>query len=175
MNKTHTAFITFLMALGAAQVHAAPRKAEGKSVRDDRAAFEMIKDLEGSWAGKKGSGEPCAVDYKVTAGGTAVIETLFPGTEREMVTLYSLRGSRLILTHYCSLANQPRMAFRKSREPRTVMFEFAGGDNIDVKKDMHMHALALRQEGRDGLTAEWTLWQDGERARSERFDFRRKS
>ena len=47
--------------------------------------------------------------FRVTAGGSAVEETVFPGTEQEMVTLYFVRDGRLQLTHYCMAGNQPHM------------------------------------------------------------------
>lgn len=172
--RTHqAAFIAFLMALSATPGQAAPKKS-GRPIQNDHTAFELIKGLEGSWTGKKADGKPADVEYRVTAGGSAVLETLFPGTDHEMVTLYSMQRNRLVLTHYCALSNQPRMSFRRTRDPGTVHFEFVGGDNIDVKKDTHMHALDLRSEGKGALRAMWTLWEGGEAARDEIFEFRRK-
>ena len=46
---------------------------------------------------------------KVTAGGSAVHETLFPGSAHEMVSVYHLDGADLVMTHFCALGNQPRM------------------------------------------------------------------
>ena len=41
------------------------------------------------------------VTYKVTSGGSAVVETIGPGTEHEMVTVIHPDGDDLMLTHYC--------------------------------------------------------------------------
>src|SRR5438309_5279140 len=62
--------------------------------------FEKIKALAGEWEAK-GTGEHSGtVSYKVTAGGSAVLETLFGGSDHEMVTLYYLEGGDLAMTHY---------------------------------------------------------------------------
>ena len=53
--------------------------------------------------------------YAVTAAGSAVVETVFPGTEHEMVTVYHADGSDLVLTHYCMEGNQPRMRAKAAR------------------------------------------------------------
>src|SRR5262245_3514980 len=73
-----------------------------------QAAFERFKQLAGEWVGK-GEGPGMHVTYRVTSGGTAVIETDAPGTEQEMVTIIHPDGDDLILTHYCMLGNQPQM------------------------------------------------------------------
>ena len=43
--------------------------------------FERVKKLTGRWEGTMRHGdeeEPAAVEYQVTSGGSAVVETLFP-------------------------------------------------------------------------------------------------
>ena len=55
------------------------------------AAFARLKALEGEWTGTGGhrgeAKDPTTVLYKVTGAGSAVVETLFPGTPHEMVTV----------------------------------------------------------------------------------------
>lgn len=85
--------------------------------RGDRGAgtaalFEEVKKLEGRWqtpdADKDGKPDGVVV-YRVTSGGSAVEETMFPGMPQEMVTVYNQDGGRLAMTHYCMLKNQPRL------------------------------------------------------------------
>src|SRR4051794_24779807 len=75
--------------------------------------FERIKSLSGEWKVSEGSGEHGeirgTVTYKATAGNSAVLETLFCGSEHEMVTLYFVDKYGLALTHYCMLGNRPHM------------------------------------------------------------------
>ena len=42
------------------------------------------------------------VEYRVTASGTMVIETMFAGEPHEMINMYTVDGDSLIATHYCS-------------------------------------------------------------------------
>src|SRR5262245_49588466 len=73
------------------------------------AALEKLKKLAGTWLLADKDGKPTdqvASIIKVTAGGSAVHETLFPGQPLEMVSVYTVDGSDLIMTHYCVLGNQ---------------------------------------------------------------------
>src|SRR5690348_2757738 len=72
------------------------------------ACFERLKSLAGDWMGKgPGGQEITMLRFRVTAGGSALEETEFPGTDHEMVTVFHMDGDRLALTHYCHLGNQP--------------------------------------------------------------------
>ena len=74
--------------------------------------FEQLKQLDGKWEGSVGMGgkaEKIEATYHVTAGGSAVVETLFPGTPHEMVSVYTDNGGKLSMTHYCMMGNQPKM------------------------------------------------------------------
>jgi hypothetical protein len=100
-------------------------------------AFEKLKKLEGRWSGpavwdqggKKGNVD-FNVTYRITSGGTAVIETMFAGTPGEMVTMYFLEGDDLALVHYCSAGNQPKMKLETPRESNVLSFRCLGGTNM---------------------------------------------
>ena len=49
------------------------------------------------------------ISYKVVSGGSALMETIREPNGTEMVTGFHPDGDRLLMTHYCSLGNQPRM------------------------------------------------------------------
>jgi hypothetical protein len=126
-------------------------------------AFERLKALEGEWVdaegifGKKGA---VAVTYKVTGGGTSVVETFPVGTPGEMVTVYHKDGDALVLTHYCSNGTQPRM--RAATVAGDVLsFDFDGGTNIDPTVTSHMHAVTFEFLGPDEIRATWQNWQKG--------------
>lgn len=60
--------------------------------------FELFKKLNGEWIGKASHGDvqfDSKVQYRVTSAGSAVVETLFGGTEHEMVTVYHQNGDDL--------------------------------------------------------------------------------
>jgi hypothetical protein len=128
------------------------------------AAFERVKALAGEWVAaedgemmKKGD---LVARYAVTAAGSAVVETVFPGSPHEMVTVYHPDGADLVLTHFCMEGNQPRM---RAKEPRGARFEFAydGGTNIDPRRDRHMHSAWLEIVGADEIRNEWTEHAEG--------------
>ena len=128
------------------------------------AALERFKALAGEWVAaedgemvKKGD---LVARYAVTAGGSAVVETVFPGRAHEMVTVYHADGPDLVLTHYCMEGNQPRMRAKGAQGTR---FDFAydGGTNIDPKRDRHMHSASLALLSADELRSEWTELADG--------------
>ena len=110
------------------------------------AGLEKMKKLAGTWLVADKDGKPTdqvVSIIKVTAGGSAVHETLFPGQPHEMVSVYTVDGPDLIMTHYCVLGNQPRMKADPNSPANQIRFQFAGGGNLDPKKDKHMHEVTL--------------------------------
>jgi hypothetical protein len=73
--------------------------------------FERMKQLVGTWEGTSDmgkEGEKVRVEYRLTAGGSTLAETLFPGSAEEMVSVYRDRGGKLAMTHYCMLPTAGR-------------------------------------------------------------------
>jgi len=136
-------------------------------------AFDRIKALEGTWTGMA-HGQPAEVVYKVTSAGSAVVETLFPGSEHEMVSVYHRDGDDVVMTHYCAAQNQPRMRAKNPGDAAILDFAFDGGTNIDAKTSMHMHAAKFEFKGPDELHAEWTSWNEGKVAETMVFEMKRK-
>jgi hypothetical protein len=129
---------------------------------DAKAAFERLKSLAGEWRGKAGHGEPgeaAVVRWESISGGTAVMETLFPGTPHEMRSVYHLDRGDLVMTHYCAMGNQPRVRLAAASTADELVFEFAGGTNLDPKKDSHIHSGRIRFKGLDELEAEWAVFK----------------
>ena len=152
-------------ALGAVLVAGGALAAPPAPENPAAAALEKMKALAGEWvAAKEGplskKGDLVA-RYAVTAAGTAVVETVFPGTRHEMVTVYHRDGSDLVLTHYCISGNQPRMRARDLTGDR-IEFAYDGGMGIDPKRDRHMHSTWLEFLGRDEIRNEWTELAGGE-------------
>jgi hypothetical protein len=111
--------------------------------------------------------------YRVTSGGSAVVETVFAGSDHEMVTVYHLDGDDLVLTHYCMLGNQPRMKAERGSDPKKSVFKFAGGTNIKPDSDLHMHEAVFEFIDDDHFTSSWTLYRDGKPATVAKIDLRR--
>jgi hypothetical protein len=140
-------------------------------------AFAMLKGLAGEWQGKamdKDNGPSIAVTYRVTANNSVVLETLFPGTEHEMLTLYHLDNGKLVLTHYCAMGNQPRMELDPASSADHLIFNFAGGSNLDPAKDMHMHSGRVCLVAPDRLENEWDTFRGTEKVDTKKFFLERK-
>ena len=125
--------------------------------------FDRLKTLAGDWIdvdgvfGEKGK---VAVTYRVSGGGNTLIETFPVGTPFEMVTVYHRDGSQLALTHYCSGGTQPRMS-SKGLDGNVLVFDYAGGTNIDTTTTSHMHAARIEFISADEVKSTWQNWKDG--------------
>lgn len=165
-----------LLALASAPAALAQHDHSVPAAKAPNASFEKLKSLEGTWTGKAGTkgGEASesSVTYKLTGGGSALVETLFPGTPHEMVTVYYVDGADLRLTHYCAAGNQPSMKLAGT-EGNTMRFEFVSGTNMKFT-DMHMHAASIKFVDANHVIAEWTAWRDGKPAETAVFDLTRK-
>src|SRR6266478_5998855 len=128
------------------------------------AGLEKMKKLAGTWlaADKDGKAtDQIASIIKVTAGGSAVHETLFPGQPHEMISVDTVDGADLIMTHYCVLGNQPRMKADPKSPANQIVWRFAGGANLDPKKDKHMHEATLTIVDDDRLEVNGIGWENG--------------
>jgi hypothetical protein len=129
-----------------------------------KTAFEKMKTLEGTWLAADEYGKPTAQVVsiiKVTAGGSVVHETLFPGQSEEMVSVYTVDGPDLVMTHYCVLGNQPRLKADPKSPANQIRFEFAGGSNLDPAKDKHMHSVTLTIVDDGHIEIKGVGWQGG--------------
>ena len=139
------------------------------------AAFRSLAALAGTWEGDFSMGESKGrdtVDYRVTAGGSAIEEVLFRGKPHEMVTLYHLDSGRLVLTHYCAAGNQPTMVLAPGDDPADLKFEFLRGSNM-APGDGHMHEARFQLLGPDQVKTTWTYWADGKPGHAAVFELRR--
>ncbi len=136
----------------------------------------QFRKLAGEWQGKdpEAGDAEMHVQYQVTGAGSAVVETLFPGTPHEMVTVVHYDKGDLLLTHYCALGNQPRMKAEPAARPagdtgtaavpKSIKFVFQDGTNMQSPNDPHMHAVTYTFIDDDHLKAEWVYYKDGKPA-----------
>jgi hypothetical protein len=129
--------------------------------------LERIKKLAGTWVAADKDGKPTdqvVSVIKVTAGGSAVHETLFPGGPQEMLSVYHADGADLVMTHYCMLGNQPRMKADPKSPANQIKWQFTGGTNLDPAKDMHMHEGTLTFVDDDHIEFAGVAWVGGKPA-----------
>ncbi len=123
MKPSAISTLLVVLALAGASSHAA-----GGPNGDSATFFERMKQLEGEWRGHwEPGGISTTVRYTVTGNGSALVEEyVLEGESRTtMATVYHLDGDRLMLTHYCSIKNQPRMVAAGSfGDQNSATFEF---------------------------------------------------
>jgi hypothetical protein len=128
--------------------------------------FELMKQLVGSWETTMNKGEgtvKMTASYKLTAGGSAIVETIFEGAPHEMVTVYyDNPGRKLSLTHYCMLRNRPKMALQ-SMKANELTFDLSKNSGINEAKEDHMHSLSITFEGKDKMVQHWTRFEGGKK------------
>ncbi len=122
-----------------------------------------MASLVGDWDGRSDDGKTIHVTYQLTSGGTALLETIAPDKEPTMTTLYHVDGHHLMLTHYCSIGNQPRMITDLPKgELKRLAFAFLDAANLANPTDPHMHKMTLTFQGKDHMIQAWTLSKDGQ-------------
>ena len=127
--------------------------------------LETLRSLEGSWfpvtEGGELAQEPANV-FRVTAGGSAVLEEVFPGQEHEMVTVYQQGAEGLELIHYCAAGNAPHMRLDPASTSDDLRFLCDGGVGITDHTEGHMHTGRIVRLGPDELLTEWGYWSGGQ-------------
>jgi hypothetical protein len=147
-----------------------------KAAKTDAPGFERFKQLEGEWVGTSDKAEHAGgrAVFKVTSAGSAVEETMLPGTEHEMINMIHPDGDDIVLTHYCALGNQPEMTAPDKIEGKDVAFKFVRGGNMKSTNEMHMHNVTYTFVDKDTLRTKWVHYENGKPAGDVVFEYKRK-
>jgi hypothetical protein len=164
--KTFILFIAGLIALLAFNTHGAFADGGMHKPYKGSEAFERVKQLAGNWQGTIDMGkgpQKIIATYKVTAAGSAIVETVFEGAPHEMVSIYhdNSKGD-LTMVHYCAEHNQPKFSL-KNMDAKNVTMELAPDSDIDVAKDKHIHVATIRFDGEGKMTQLWTGFENGKK------------
>jgi hypothetical protein len=153
-----SSLVIIALAIGARAADTPPKAAPAHP------GLDRLKKLAGTWVEADKDGKPTdkvVSVVKVTAGGSTVEETLFPGQPMEMLSVYHLDKGDLVMTHYCVLGNQPRMKADPSSPPNQIKWTFAGGTNLDPAKDAHMHSGTITFIDDDHIEFAGEAWEGG--------------
>lgn len=164
--------ILSVVALAAAAI------AQTSTSTEAQKAFATIKSMPGSWEGKAEDGHDVRVDFKITAGGSAVMSEIFGHDEthghEDMISMINLDGpNRLLMTHYCAAGNQPRMQASASPDGKTITFNYVDATNLATPDAGHMQRMVLTLLDDNHHTEEWTFTDHGKELKKV-FDLRRK-
>jgi hypothetical protein len=136
--------------------------------------FESMKSLVGKWQGTSVDGKAATVTYTLVSDNSALMERLVMAGESEMVTMYHPDGDHLMMTHYCSAHNQPRM--RSQTVPvgsKDITFDFVDVTNLSAPDAGHMRKLVVKFGDKDHFTQEWT-WREKGKEKTVVIHFERK-
>lgn len=138
-------------------------------------AFDQFKSLVGTWTGTDSKGGKIQLTYELISNGSVLMERLKPSDEPEMITMYSLDGGKILLTHYCSAGNQPTMQSPAATATAGKYdFKFLRISGTKMPDEGHMVALSLTMPDKNHLTQAWTFLENG-KSQTETFTFTRKS
>ena len=125
-------------------------------------SFQTLKSLAGTWEGKSVAGTPVHTSFQVTSGGATLIQMLTVTGWPEKPTLYHLDGQRVMLTHYCSANNQPRMVAAPVDKPGSSLdFSLLDITNLARPEAFHMTKVVFHFKDKDHFTQEWAWREDG--------------
>lgn len=133
-----------------APVRAQPLMAVAPVATIADSSFARLKSLVGTWRGVWSDGRPVGLTYRLSAGGTVLVETWALSPTRESLTLYHLDKGALLATHYCPQGNQPRLRLASATADR-MTFAFRDATGLDTAQESHQHAFSLRFDGPDRI------------------------
>jgi len=132
-----------------------PRAEDMPQPPPDKSSTELnrIKSLAGRWSSTTSMfgkpNEKVYTEFEVTAGGSAVLERIFPGTPHEMVSVYyDDEDGKLAMTHYCIMRNRPTLKLASSKG-NTITMDVTKVEGLKSKDDPSMGPITLRFKDKD--------------------------
>lgn len=162
--------------LSLTQLLASPRHLEpappAVATADAGAAFEKLRALAGTWTFTTGT-DRGRVSYELVSNGTAIIERVMNEEHGEtgMVSVIHLDGDRLILQHYCTSGNQPRLV-SPGLEGDEIRFTFERASNLRSSEAGHIHGAVFAFAGPGPFASRWTWRENGTETTSTRLHTR---
>lgn len=138
--------------------------------------FEQLKSLAGTWVGDTdgdGTDDYEAV-YHVIAAGSAVHQTMFPGTAHEMVNVYHLDGDDLLMTHYCAGGNQPHLKMTPVADRGRLEFEWVSVSNLPSLDGHFMGAATIELVDENTIREHWSSFENREKVSTMNWEITRK-
>jgi len=135
-------------------------------------SFDQLKTLSGSWEGKASDGKPVQVSFRDTANGSALMSEI--SNHADMISMFHLDGpDRLMLTHYCSAGNQPRLTASASPDGKTISFDYLDATNLATPDAGHMQRVVFTIVDANHHIEDWRFSDHGKEIKQV-FDLQRK-
>jgi len=121
---------------------------------DAQKSFEKLKALAGSWEGTF-EGETVHVTLRVTSMGNTLMHEMKSSGPEDPITMITVDGDQLRLTHYCDVGNQPHMVGTVSPDGKTIIFNFVDATNLQPSQGGHMQSAVFNLIDTDHHTERW--------------------
>jgi hypothetical protein len=155
--------------------------------------YAWLKQLAGDWvlsAAQEGDAvkhpviaplvgsDKIAVSYRLVGAETTLQENIFPGTPREMATMYHCADKacdQVRATHYCVLKNQPALLAQPQVLNDKLVLNCDMQADICNSNDVHLHVITLElSDNNRHLKETFSLYRDGKHVEDLIFHFDRK-
>lgn len=127
------------------------------------AGFDKIRSLAGEWEATLPDGKKMRVTYQEINGG--VIEERYRSEDPmwwNMSTVYHLDNDLIMMTHYCSWGNHPRMAASvPDGKVKELDFRFLDM-TVTQPKNGYMKSASFEFQDNDHFTHHWVWSEKGE-------------
>ena len=162
--------LVFALSAAACRTSSTPRVVEADPAQRAQ-LLGAVSALQGRWV-MDGPEGPSYIEFALTANGSAVRETMFPGMPQEMTNMYALDGNSLVMTHYCAGGNQPRMRAEELVDGR-LEFRSDGVGDFKAPDEPYMGAMTLVLLDADTIEERWTAFNQVEAGHSPAFTLKR--
>jgi hypothetical protein len=125
--------------------------------------FSKLKNLVGEWRGTLPDGKPIDISYQEINGG-AILE-LYRSSDPmwwNMSSVYHLDVNKIIMSHYCSWGNHPRM-FTTVGSEKTDQLNFSFLDMaMTAPHHGYMQTSSIHFEDDDHFSHHWVWRENGQ-------------
>ncbi len=123
----------------------------------DPPVFVKLQKLVGTWESKHPDGKTAETIVTSVSAGSALLMTQPDEGYGSMVTLIHPDGDRVLLTHYCSAKNQPRMVAEAMPDGKSVKFTYLDATNVLEGQPGVMRSVILSMPDDDHFSQTWTF------------------
>lgn len=147
-----------VIAAVAVQMHPAASLAGAPEV------YEQLISLVGDWEAELPGFGKMTSTVRLASNGKAIEEIIGTPTNNEL-SVYSLNGDKILLTHYCALTpdgHQVRLQTpRLGSKPDHLDFTFVSATNLHSKAAPHMRRVIMTISDRDHYSEQWVKTENG--------------
>jgi len=146
---------------------------------DAQKSFEKLKTLAGSWegtvhaAGTPMDGARLNVTLRVASMGNTLLHEIKGDGPEDPISMFTIDGDQLRLTHYCDAGNQPHMVGTVSPDGKTLTFNYVDATNLLPSQGGHMQRATFNFIDADHHTELWEFAMENGKPMGGLLDLRR--